>query len=140
MAETRVVERPAAGPLASDELRRMHAWWRAANYLSVGQIYLLDNPLLREPLRPDQIKPRLLGHWGTTPGQNFVYAHLNRAICKYDLDMFYIAGPGHVGPALVANTYLEGTYSERYPEVSMDEAGLKRLFTQFSFPGGIPSH
>ena len=126
--------------LSTLELARIDAYWRAANYLSVGQIYLYDNPLLREPLTPRHIKPRLLGHWGTTPGQNFIYAHLNRVIKKSDLDMFYIAGPGHGGPALVANTYLEGTYSERYPEVSQDEAGLKRLFKQFSFPGGIPSH
>jgi xylulose-5-phosphate/fructose-6-phosphate phosphoketolase len=118
----------------------MDAYWRAANYLSVGQIYLYDNPLLREPLAPRHIKPRLLGHWGTTPGQNFIYVHLNRVICKYDLNMIYIAGPGHGGPALVANTYLEGTYSEVYPEITADEAGMKKLFRQFSFPGGIPSH
>jgi xylulose-5-phosphate/fructose-6-phosphate phosphoketolase len=118
----------------------MDAYWRAANYLSVGQIYLYDNPLLKEPLLPAHIKPRLLGHWGTTPGQNFVYVHLNRAIRDRDLDMIYIAGPGHGGPALVANTYLEGTYSELYPHISQDEAGLKHLFKQFSFPGGIPSH
>src|SRR6185437_9231169 len=135
-----VVERTEQTALSAEDLSHIDAYWRAANYLSVGQIYLYDNPLLRQPLAPRHIKPRLLGHWGTTPGQNFVYAHLNRVIRKYDLDMFYIAGPGHGGPALVANTYLEGTYSERYPEVSMDEAGLKRLFTQFSFPGGIPSH
>jgi xylulose-5-phosphate/fructose-6-phosphate phosphoketolase len=116
------------------------AYWRAANYLSVGQIYLHDNPLLREPLQPAHIKHKLLGHWGTTPGQNFIYVHLNRVICKYDLDMIYISGPGHGGPALVANTYLEGTYSEVYPRISQDEAGLKKLFKQFSFPGGIPSH
>jgi xylulose-5-phosphate/fructose-6-phosphate phosphoketolase len=126
--------------LTPDLLRRMDAYWRAANYLSVGQIYLLDNPLLREPLRPAHIKPRLLGHWGTTPGQNFVYVHLNRAIVERDLDMIYIAGPGHGGPALVANTYLEGTYTEIYSAVTRDEAGLKLLFRQFSFPGGIPSH
>ena len=125
---------------ASDLLSRIDAYWRAANYLSVGQIYLLDNPLLRQPLRVEHIKPRLLGHWGTTPGQNFIYAHLNRAIAQYDLDMIYISGPGHGGPALVANTYLEGTYSEVYPAVTRDEAGLQRLFRQFSFPGGIPSH
>ncbi|MFZ1907158.1 MAG: phosphoketolase family protein, partial [Steroidobacteraceae bacterium] len=121
-------------------LRRMDAYWRAANYLSVGQIYLLDNPLLREPLTPAHIKPRLLGHWGTTPGQNFIYVHLNRVICKYDLNMIYIAGPGHGGPAVVANTYLEGTYSEVYPEITPDEPGMRKLFKQFSFPGGIPSH
>lgn len=127
-------------PLSADELGRMDAWWRAANYLSVGQIYLLDNPLFKEPLTLEHVKPRLLGHWGTTPGLNFLYVHLNRIIKKYDLDMIYIIGPGHGGPGIVANTYLEGTYSELYPEVSQDEAGLKRLFTQFSFPGGIPSH
>ena len=126
--------------LEPELLRRMDAYWRAANYLSVGQIYLYDNPLLREPLAPKHIKPRLLGHWGTTPGQNFIYVHLNRVICKYDLDMIYIAGPGHGGPALVANTYLEGTYSEVYPEITPDAAGLRKLFKQFSFPGGIPSH
>ncbi|HEV3214497.1 MAG TPA: phosphoketolase family protein [Vicinamibacterales bacterium] len=124
----------------SDTLSRIDAYWRAANYLSVGQIYLLDNPLLREPLRAEHIKPRLLGHWGTTPGQNFAYVHLNRVIKAYGLDMIYISGPGHGGPALVANTYLEGTYSEVYPAVSRDETGLKILFRQFSFPGGIPSH
>ena len=121
-------------------LRRLDAYWRAANYLSVGQIYLYKNPLLREPLSAQHIKPRLLGHWGTTPGQNFIYVHLNRVIRERDLDMLYIAGPGHGGPALVANTYLEGTYSEVYPEVSQDEQGMQRLFKQFSFPGGIPSH
>ena len=123
-----------------DELRAIDAYWRAANYLSVGQIYLFDNPLLREPLRPEHIKPRLLGHWGTTPGLNFIYVHLNRIIRQRDLSVMYVAGPGHGGPALVANTYLEGTYSEVYPDISRDEAGLKRLFTQFSFPSGIPSH
>ncbi|HVW22140.1 MAG TPA: phosphoketolase family protein [Opitutaceae bacterium] len=127
-------------PLEPSLLARIDAYWRAANYLSVGQIYLRDNPLLRSPLAPSHIKHMLLGHWGTTPGQNFIYAHLNRAIREHDLDMIYLSGPGHGGPALVANTYLEGTYSEIYPEVSRDEAGLKRLFTQFSFPGGIPSH
>jgi len=121
-------------------LRRLDAYWRAANYLSVGQIYLYKNPLLREPLSAQHIKPRLLGHWGTTPGQNFIYVHLNRVIRERDLDMIYIAGPGHGGPALVANTYLEGTYSEVYPELSQDEQGMQRLFKQFSFPGGIPSH
>ena len=128
------------GPLSSNELRKTDAYWRAANYLSVGQIYLLDNPLLKEPLKLEHIKPRLLGHWGTTPGLNFIYVHLNRIIKKYDLNMIYVIGPGHGGPALVANTYLEGTYSELYPEISQDEPGLKRLVTQFSFPGGIPSH
>jgi xylulose-5-phosphate/fructose-6-phosphate phosphoketolase len=121
-------------------LARMDAYWRAANYLSVGQIYLYDNPLLREPLRPEHVKPRLLGHWGTTPGQNFIYVHLNRAIREQDLDMIYISGPGHGGPAVVANVYLEGTYSEFYPAITRDEAGLRTLFKQFSFPGGIPSH
>ncbi|HTL44805.1 MAG TPA: phosphoketolase family protein [Vicinamibacterales bacterium] len=124
----------------AERLSRIDAYWRAANYLSVGQIYLLDNPLLREPLQPAHIKPRLLGHWGTTPGQNFAYAHLNRAIVDYGLDMIFISGPGHGGPAVVANTYLEGTYSEIYPAVSQDADGLKLLFRQFSFPGGIPSH
>ena len=118
----------------------MHAYWRAANYLSVGQIYLLDNPLLQEPLTLEHIKPRLLGHWGTTPGLNFVYVHLNRVIKKYDLDMIYICGPGHGGPGMVANTYLEGTYSEVYPNISQDAEGMQKLFKQFSFPGGIPSH
>lgn len=127
-------------PLESQELQRMNAYWRAANYLSVGQIYLLDNPLLRQPLQPEHVKPRLLGHWGTSPGLSFIYVHLNRVIKKYDLDMIYVTGPGHGGPALVANTYLEGTYSELYPEVSRDETGMSRLFKQFSFPGGIPSH
>ena len=127
-------------PLDDATLDRIDAYWRAANYLSVGQIYLLDNPLLREPLALEHIKPRLLGHWGTTPGQNFIYVHLNRVIKKYDLDMIYISGPGHGGPALVANTYLEGTYSEIYPDITQDEAGLQKLFKQFSFPGGIPSH
>jgi xylulose-5-phosphate/fructose-6-phosphate phosphoketolase len=126
--------------LSADLLRRMDAYWRAANYLSVGQIYLYDNPLLREPLKAEHIKPRLLGHWGTTPGQNFIYVHLNRIIKQNDLNMIYISGPGHGGPALVGNTYLEGTYSELYPNVSQDEEGMKRLFKQFSFPGGIPSH
>ncbi|MDB5296068.1 MAG: Fructose-6-phosphate phosphoketolase [Phycisphaerales bacterium] len=126
--------------LTPDLLGKIDAYWRAANYLSVGQIYLYDNPLLREPLRPEHVKGRLLGHWGTTPGQNFVYAHLNRAIRAYDLDMIYLSGPGHGGPAAVANVYLEGTYSEVYPGVTRDLAGLKKLFKQFSFPGGIPSH
>jgi len=127
-------------PLGPDELARIDAWWRAANYLSVGQIYLLANPLLREPLRPEHIKPRLLGHWGTTPGLNLVYAHLNRVIVDRDLDAIYICGPGHGGPGMVANTWLEGTYSEVYPAVSQDLEGMQRLFHQFSFPGGIPSH
>lgn len=127
-------------PLRPEQLRRMDAWWRAANYLSVGQIYLYDNPLLKEPLEISHVKPRLLGHWGTTPGLNFIYVHLNRVIKERDLDMIYITGPGHGGPALVANTWLEGTYSKFYPDVSRDEEGMKRLFKQFSFPGGIPSH
>ena len=126
--------------LSPEQLRKMDAYWRAANYLSVGQLYLHDNPLLREPLKPSHVKSLLLGHWGTTPGQNFIYLHLNRVIKKYDLDMIYISGPGHGGPALVGNTYLEGTYSEVYPNITQDEAGLKKLFTRFSFPGGIPSH
>jgi xylulose-5-phosphate/fructose-6-phosphate phosphoketolase len=128
------------GPPAEQELARIDAYWRAANYLSVGQIYLLDNPLLREPLRPEHVKPRLLGHWGTTPGLNFIYAHMNRVIRSRDLNAIYVTGPGHGGPGVVANTYLEGTYSELYPDVSLDEAGMLRLFRQFSFPGGIPSH
>jgi xylulose-5-phosphate/fructose-6-phosphate phosphoketolase len=132
--------RPATGPLSAEELRRIDAYWRAANYLSVGQIYLYDNPLLREPLTRAHIKPRLLGHWGTTPGLNFLYVHLNRLIKKYDLNMIYVIGPGHGGPSLVANAYLEGTYSEVYPEIGRDAAGMKKLFKQFSFPGGIPSH
>ncbi|MGA2092331.1 MAG: phosphoketolase family protein [Sedimentisphaerales bacterium] len=127
-------------PLSAEMLRKMNAYWRAANYLSVGQIYLYDNPLLKQPLNIKHVKPRLLGHWGTTPGLNFIYVHLNRIINKYDLNMIYVTGPGHGGPGLVANTYLEGTYSEFYPNVSQDEGGMKRLFTQFSFPGGIPSH
>jgi xylulose-5-phosphate/fructose-6-phosphate phosphoketolase len=129
-----------AGRLAAEELKRIDAYWRAANYLSVGQIYLLDNPLLKEPLRLEHIKPRLLGHWGTTPGLNLIYAHCNRVIRKYDLDMIYVAGPGHGGPGVVANTWLEGTYSEVYPSISQSEDGMRRLFKQFSFPGGIPSH
>jgi xylulose-5-phosphate/fructose-6-phosphate phosphoketolase len=127
-------------PLTDEELRKINAYWCAANYLSVGQIYLLDNPLLTEPLKQEHVKPRLLGHWGTTPGLNFIYAHLNRVIKKNDLNTIYIAGPGHGGPGLVANTYLEGTYSEYYPNISPDAEGMKKLFKQFSFPGGIPSH
>ncbi len=130
----------ARQPLSDEELSRIDAYWRAANYLSVGQIYLLDNPLLREPLRIEHVKPRLLGHWGTTPGLNFVYAHLNRVIRTRSLNAIYVTGPGHGGPGLVANTYLEGTYSEVYPHIGRDEEGLRRLFRQFSFPGGIPSH
>ncbi|MBC1241962.1 phosphoketolase [Nostoc sp. 2RC] len=131
---------PQTKPLTDEELRKINAYWRAANYLSVGQIYLLDNPLLREPLKIEHVKPRLLGHWGTTPGLNFIYAHLNRVIKKYDLNTIYIAGPGHGGPGLVANTYLEGTYSEYYHNISQDVEGMQKLFKQFSFPGGIPSH
>ncbi|MDX9801462.1 MAG: phosphoketolase family protein [Spirochaetia bacterium] len=126
--------------ISNEEIDKMIAYWNAANYLSVGQIYLMDNPLLKEPLKLDHIKPRLLGHWGTTPGLNFIYVHFNRLIKKYDLDMIYITGPGHGGPGLVANTYLEGTYSEVYPDISEDEEGMRKLFKQFSFPGGIPSH
>jgi xylulose-5-phosphate/fructose-6-phosphate phosphoketolase len=128
------------GPLSSEQLQKINAYWAAANYLSVGQIYLLDNPLLKEPLKLENVKPRLLGHWGTTPGLNFVYVHLNRVIKARDLHVIYIAGPGHGGPGLVANTYLEGTYSEFYPNISQDRSGMKKLFKQFSFPGGIPSH
>src|ERR1700678_3649026 len=127
-------------PRSPDKLRKIDAYWRAANYLAVGQIYLLDNPLMKEPLQLKHVKARLLGHWGTTPGQNFVYVHVNRIIQDYDLNMIYIAGPGHGGPAVVANTYLEGTYSELYPNITQNEEGLRRLFKQFSFPGGIPSH
>ena len=129
-----------SGPLSGEQERTLNAYWRAANYLSVGQIYLLDNPLLREPLKIEHVKPRLLGHWGTTPGLNFIYAHLNRVIKARDLNVLYVTGPGHGGPGLVANTYLEGTYSEVYPHIGHDEEGLRRLFRQFSFPGGIPSH
>ena len=128
------------GALDAQECQQLDAYWRAANYLSVGQIYLYANPMLREPLTLAHVKPLVVGHWGTTPGQNFIYVHLNRAIRLNDLDMIYIAGPGHGGPALVANTYLEGSYSEIYPDISQDEAGMKRLFKQFSFPGGISSH
>src|SRR5713101_2565165 len=129
-----------SGPLSADELRLMDAYWRASNYLSVGQIYLLDNPLLREPLKRVHIKPRLLGHWGTSPGLNMLCVHLNRVIKREDLDMIYVIGPGHGGPSLVAHAYLEGTYSEVYPNISQDEEGMRKLFKQFSFPGGIPSH
>ncbi|HAT29664.1 MAG TPA: phosphoketolase, partial [Janthinobacterium sp.] len=126
--------------LEPELLRKMDAYWRAANYLSVGQIYLYDNPLLKRPLVATDVKKMLLGHWGTTPGQNFIYVHLNRVIKQYDLNMLYVSGPGHGGPAVVGNTYLEGTYSEVYPDISGDEAGLQKLFRQFSFPGGIASH
>src|SRR5579864_6500668 len=128
------------GSLTVSELDALDAWWRAANYLSVGQIYLMSNPLLTEPLRPEQVKPRLLGHWGTTPGLNLIYVHLNRVIKNRDLDVIYVCGPGHGGPGMVANTYLEGTYSELYPHITSDAVGMGRLFKQFSFPGGIPSH
>lgn len=131
---------PAKGPLSTEELDLMNAWWRAANYLSVGQVYLLDNPLLREPLKIEHVKPRLLGHWGTVPGLNFLYVHLSRIIRTQNRNMLFIAGPGHGAPGVVANTWLEGTYSELYPAVSQDEEGMRRLFRQFSFPGGIPSH
>ena len=126
--------------LSPELLRKLDAYWRAANYLSVGQIYLYDNPLLKKPLELAHVKPRLLGHWGTTPGLNFIYVHLNRVIKEHDLNVIYITGPGHGGPGLVANAYLEGTYSEVYPNIAQDEDGMKRLFKQFSFPGGIPSH
>jgi xylulose-5-phosphate/fructose-6-phosphate phosphoketolase len=135
-----VSSRPQTKPLQDDELRKINAYWNAANYLSVGQIYLLDNPLLKETLKLEHVKPRLLGHWGTTPGLNFIYVHLNRVIKRDDLNVIYIAGPGHGGPGLVANTYLEGTYSEYYPNISQDTEGMQKLFKQFSFPGGIPSH
>jgi xylulose-5-phosphate/fructose-6-phosphate phosphoketolase len=134
------MKRAKSGFLSSEELRRINAYWRAANYLSVGQIYLFDNPLLKEPLALKHVKPRLLGHWGTTPGLNFIYVHLNRLIKKYDLNVIYITGPGHGGPALVANAYMEGTYSEYYPDITQDVEGMKKLFKQFSFPGGVPSH
>ena len=138
--EAQAIRRRSSSLITPALLRKIDAYWRAANYLSVGQIYLYDNPLLRQPLRLEHIKPRLLGHWGTTPGLNFVYVHLNRIIKQYDLNMIFVTGPGHGGPGLVANTYLEGTYSEIYPDVSQDERGMKKLFTQFSFPGGVPSH
>src|SRR5690348_8425548 len=141
------VEPPRAAPASAshpapgvEEIALLDAYWRAANYLSVGQIYLLDNPLLAETLRLEHVKPRLLGHWGTTPGLNFIYVHLNRAIQRHALNAIFVTGPGHGGPALVANTYLEGTYSEIYPEIAQNTEGLRRLFRQFSFPGGIPSH
>jgi xylulose-5-phosphate/fructose-6-phosphate phosphoketolase len=135
-----LAEQLSTKPLTDDELRKMDAYWRAANYLSVGQIYLMDNPLLQEPLKLEHVKPRLLGHWGTTPGLNFIYVHLNRIIKRENLNVLYITGPGHGGPALVANTYLEGTYSEVYPNIGQDADGMRKLFKQFSFPGGVPSH
>jgi xylulose-5-phosphate/fructose-6-phosphate phosphoketolase len=128
------------GVLSAKELDLIDAYWRASNYLTIGQIYLLDNPLLREPLRAEHIKPRLLGHWGTSPGQNLLYVHLNRLIRRHDASIVYLSGPGHGGPAVVAQVYLEGTYSEIYPDISQDVAGMRRLFRQFSTPGGIPSH
>src|SRR4051794_26368932 len=131
---------PTSQPLAPHELALLDAYWRAANYVSVGQISLLGNPLLREPLRLEHVKPRLLGHWGTSPGLNLVYAHLNRVIRAHDLDVIFVTGPGHGGPALLANTWLEGTYSELVPDVSQDRDGMRRLFRQFSFPRGVPSH
>ncbi|SFW18458.1 phosphoketolase [Nitrosovibrio sp. Nv17] len=137
---TGLPQEPDRAPLSAEELHALDAYWRAANYLSVGQIYLLDNPLLREPLALAHVKPRLLGHWGTTPGLNFIYAHLNRVILRHDVSMIYVAGPGHGGPAMIANTWLEGSYSECYPHIPRNEAGMKRLFRQFSFPGGVPSH
>jgi xylulose-5-phosphate/fructose-6-phosphate phosphoketolase len=140
MNETTTRSRRGPSPLSIDELKCVDAYWRAANYLSVGQIYLLDNPLFKDPLKLEHTKPRLLGHWGTTPGLNFIYAHLNRIIKAHDLNMIYIAGPGHGGPALVANTWLEGSYSELYPSVPQDATGMQQLFKQFSFPGGVPSH
>jgi xylulose-5-phosphate/fructose-6-phosphate phosphoketolase len=139
-ASASVASATVAGPLSAQELEAIHAYWRAANYLSVGQIYLLENPLLREPLQVKHVKPRLLGHWGTTPGLNFLYAHINRVIKARDLDAIFICGPGHGGPAMVANAYLEGTYTETYPDVTRDVIGIQKLFRQFSFPGGIPSH
>jgi xylulose-5-phosphate/fructose-6-phosphate phosphoketolase len=138
--KTADTESVPAPPLSDDQLRLIDAYWRAANYLSVGQIYLLDNPLLREPLRPEHVKPRLLGHWGTTPGLNFVYVHMNRVIRNWDLNAIYVIGPGHGGPGMVANAYLESTYTEVYPHITRDEDGLRKLFRQFSFPGGVPSH
>jgi xylulose-5-phosphate/fructose-6-phosphate phosphoketolase len=131
---------PVKGPLSADLLHRMHRYWNAANYLTIGQIFLQENPLLRKPLRPELIKPRLLGHWGTSPGLSFIYVHLNRLIQEHTVDAIYLTGPGHGGPAIVASVYLEGTYSEIYPEITRDTAGLRRLFRQFSTPGGIPSH
>lgn len=140
--DTNAANKPThvTGPLSQTELDRIDAYWRAANYLSVGQIYLLDNPLLTEPLQPDHVKPRLLGHWGTTPGLNFAYVHMNRLIKARELNAIYVTGPGHGGPGLVAMAYLEGTYSEVYPEITLDADGIGKLFRQFSFPGGIPSH
>ena len=131
---------PIPATASSEEIRLIDAWWRAANYLSVGQIYLLDNPLLRRPLQLSHIKPRLLGHWGTTPGLNFIYVHLNRVIKAAGLEAMNVIGPGHGAPGILANVYLEGTYSEVYPHITQDEEGMRRFFRQFSFPGGVPSH
>ena len=140
MSASAHAEELKAAPLSQEALNRVHAWWRAANYLSAGQIYLLDNPLLTRPLSLADIKPRLLGHWGTTPGLNFIYAHLKRVIIERDLNVLLVIGPGHGGPALAANTWLEGSYGELDPELSQDLKGMRHLFRQFSFPGGIPSH
>ena len=140
MIEAATSEKAIQGPLSPEMLAKMDAYWRAANYLSVGQIYLKDNPLLERPLTLDDVKPRLLGHWGTTPGLNFLYLHLNRLIRERGLNMMYVIGPGHGGPGLVANTYLEGSYSEIYPYIEQNKDGIKRLFRQFSWPYGIPSH
>src|SRR5688572_1596595 len=140
MAQAVLEKERSTKALTEKQATLIDAYWRAANYLSVGQIYLYANPLLKEPLAPKHIKPRLLGHWGTTPGLNFIYTHLNRVIRERDLEMIFICGPGHGGPAVVAQTYLEGTYTELYPKISRDAAGLQRLFKQFSFPGGVPSH
>src|ERR1700761_8265053 len=140
MNHLKTIEVKTGKGLSEDILNRIDAYWRAANYLSVGQLYLRDNPLLKKPLKLEHVKNMLLGHWGTTPGQSFIYTHLNRIIKEYNLDMIYISGPGHGGPAVVAGTYLEGTYSEVYPAITKDEEGLKKLFTQFSYPGGISSH
>ena len=131
---------PASGPLAPELLDRMHRYWQAANYLTIGQIYLQENPLLREALRTEHIKPRLLGHWGTSPGLSLIYVHLNRLITQHDANMIFLAGPGHGGPAVIANVYLEGTYSEVYPKVSQNISGMRQLFRRFSTPGGVPSH
>jgi xylulose-5-phosphate/fructose-6-phosphate phosphoketolase len=133
-------QRILPNPLSPELLQKINAWWRAANYLNIGQIYLLANPLLKEPLKSEHIKPRLLGHWGTSPGLNLIYVHLNRLINKYDLDVVYMAGPGHGGPAIVANVYLEGTYTEYFRNITQDEQGMLKLFRQFSTPGGVPSH
>ena len=140
MATTEVATPLLSSPLSPEELRKMHAYWQACNYLAAGMIYLRANPLLREPLKPEHFKNRLLGHWGSDPGQSLVWVHLNRLIKKYDLNVMYIAGPGHGAPATLANCYLEGYYSEIYPDKSRDEAGMLKFFQQFSFPGGISSH